>query len=440
MALKTDLDKKTVQELVDLFRHGQLNLSPAFQRKSVWTLTDRRLLVNSLFDNIPLPSVYLYRRVGHGGKPVYDVVDGKQRIESLFAFIGFGPVHQKSDPLRVKRSFSDDETPEWWSWKELDNHQRHEFLTAQIPTIVVGGELSEIIELFVRINATGKKLTSQEKRHAHYFTSPVLKAARSTADSLAPKLTKAGVLSPSQIQRMKHVELITELLLAIHAGMPLHKKKKIDEVIKGDGLTESEVSKSVTALKSAVNLAFVILPDLKTTRFHRLADFYTLVLLLHRYKDEGLSITAHNSTRNEVAGSLLREFGASVDTVSELLARGKPIKTSDEPFRDYLMTVKEGTDSKPQRDKREKALRVVLDGVFDTLDTSRTFNATQRRILWHASDTKVCHFGFCRKPIDKWEDLAIDHVQAFIKGGPTKLSNAGLAHKWCNSKAGAKKR
>ncbi len=437
MTLDTKHGTKTVQDLVDLFKQGRLNLSPAFQRKSVWTVSDRRLLVSSLFDNIPLPSVYLYRQVGPGGRPVYDVIDGKQRIESMLAYMGLGPVHDRRNPLLVKRAFNEVDEVEWWAWKELDNATKHTYLSTQVPTIEVDGDLAEIIELFVRINATGKKLTPQEKRHAHYFTSPVLRDAQRLADALAPTLLKANVLSRSQIQRMKHVELVTELMLAVHAGMPLNKKRKIDEVIKGDGLSAKEVKDAAAALRSALTLAMAILPDLHTTRFHRLADFYTLVLLLHRLRDEGLGVTAHQSARNKFAGSLLREFGRSVDAANDRISAGKPTSTSEEPYREYLMTVKEGTDSKPQRDKREKALRVVLAGVFEPLDTTRAFNDTQRRILWHASDKKTCNL--CKKPIAKWEDLAIDHVQAYIKGGSTKLSNGALAHKKCNSSAGAKR-
>lgn len=81
--LTTDHKVRTVQDLVDLEKSKKLNLSPAFQRNSVWTVNDRRLLVQSLFDGLPLPTIYLYRRVGHGGTPLFDVIDGKQRLETI---------------------------------------------------------------------------------------------------------------------------------------------------------------------------------------------------------------------------------------------------------------------------------------------------------------------------------------------------------------------
>jgi 5-methylcytosine-specific restriction endonuclease McrA len=437
MTLSTTHGTKTVQDFVDLFKAKRLNLSPAFQRQSVWSESDRRLLINSIFANIPLPSVYLYRQVGSGGRPLFDVIDGKQRLESILLFMRRGPlVTGRTDNLWIRRALNENDLLAKWTWKDLDAVSKNHFLTTQLPAIEVEGDLGEIIELFVRINATGKKLTPQERRHAHFYATPVLKEAQRTADSLAPLLRKGAVISPGQFQRMKHVELVTELLLAINLGMPLNKKTKIDEIIQGKGGPDAKtVSAASTSLHSAVNVLFTILPDLKTTRFRQLADFYTLVLLLYRYRQEGRSVTAHNSTRNLLAGSLLRDFGLGVDEVNEKIARAKPVTTLEQPFREYVMTVKEGTDSKPNRDRRETLLRGVLDGVFEPLDSTRNFSITQRRILWHASGDRRC--AICRKPVKRWEDVSIDHVTAYIKGGVTDLSNAALTHRTCNSGKGA---
>jgi 5-methylcytosine-specific restriction endonuclease McrA len=99
--------------------------------------------------------------------------------------------------------------------------------------------------------------------------------------------------------------------------------------------------------------------------------------------------------------------------------------------------VREGTDSKRQRERREALLREVLGGVFDELDPRRTFNAVQRRILWNASRKKRC--AYCREEIARWEDVSIDHLKPYIRGGKTNLANGRLAHKTCNARAGARR-
>jgi 5-methylcytosine-specific restriction endonuclease McrA len=98
--------------------------------------------------------------------------------------------------------------------------------------------------------------------------------------------------------------------------------------------------------------------------------------------------------------------------------------------------VREGNDSKPQCDARERLLRKVLDGVFEERANAREFNPTHRRILLHASTKKRC--SICRTKISRSEDLGIDHVTVYIKGGKTNLANAALAHKTCNSGKGAR--
>ena len=92
MTLRTEYQTRTIHELVNLYGQKSLNLQPAFQRQSVWTLKDRRMLTMSVLNGIPLPSIYLYKQIGRGGRPVYDVIDGKQRIESILLFMGKGPL------------------------------------------------------------------------------------------------------------------------------------------------------------------------------------------------------------------------------------------------------------------------------------------------------------------------------------------------------------
>lgn len=80
-------DNKSIDELVHHYEDGNLNLQPGFQRQSVWNERDRARLIDSLLRNYPLPAIFLYRRT-HDGRLIYDVIDGKQRLESIFMFMG----------------------------------------------------------------------------------------------------------------------------------------------------------------------------------------------------------------------------------------------------------------------------------------------------------------------------------------------------------------
>ena len=85
MRFTLDFPLFNVNKILKLNASGCLNLSPGFQRDSVWEDKNRALLIDSVLQNVPLPSILLWHeKKGH--KNIYHVVDGKQRIETLIAF------------------------------------------------------------------------------------------------------------------------------------------------------------------------------------------------------------------------------------------------------------------------------------------------------------------------------------------------------------------
>src|SRR5947208_8270515 len=81
------LGDKTITDIINLYEDDLLNLETGFQRQSVWSDRDRAKLIDSILRNYPLPAIFLYRRE-EDGRIIYDVIDGKQRIESILMFIG----------------------------------------------------------------------------------------------------------------------------------------------------------------------------------------------------------------------------------------------------------------------------------------------------------------------------------------------------------------
>lgn len=72
-------------------RDDKLELNPPYQRGSVWTLEQRRALIESILRGIPIGAVTINDRWasnGYTGDIGYAVVDGKQRIETIRRFFG----------------------------------------------------------------------------------------------------------------------------------------------------------------------------------------------------------------------------------------------------------------------------------------------------------------------------------------------------------------
>src|SRR5882672_4781277 len=226
--LQSDFGERTINELILMFRNRQINLEPGFQRKSVWSTRDRQRLVQSIVTSYPFPSIFLYKR-NNRGKLVYDVIDGKQRLESIFMFMRQGRFKRQWYDVRL--NLGDDNSADWYDWRAIRRahpHVRHAIESYKVQTVEVAGELAEIINLFVRINSTGKPLTSGEKRHAKFYNSAFLKEAERLVGRFRSYFLENGILSPMQLERMKGTELLAELLMSIHKAGIINKKTALD--------------------------------------------------------------------------------------------------------------------------------------------------------------------------------------------------------------------
>lgn len=423
--------EKTIGDLSLMLGARQLNLEPGFQRNSVWTLSDRRRLVQSIVSGYnPLPSIFLYQRNSRG-KTVYDVLDGKQRLESIFMFKRLGHFRREAFEARLDL----DGERDWYGWRELrqDPQRRHEFETYRIPVTEVTGPLADIVDLFVSINSTGKPLTSGEKRHARFFRSAFLREAEWLVGRWRWYLLDQAILTEGQLARMKGTELFSELLMSIHRGDIINKKTALDRAIGNEAINGNTLSRLTRELTATLNTLKKVFPDLRSTRFRNSAEFYSLAMTIWdmRMKD----FVLNDRKRNAVAERMLRRLSTGVDQLRERLRRAQPAKASERLFADYLLTVQGDTDSAANRTRRRELLQGLLYSVFDFKDDKRLFTAEQRRILWNSDDKRLC--PSCKKPLT-WANVSVDHILAHTRGGRSDLKNARLMCRSCNSRRGAR--
>lgn len=425
-------ETKTVADLVHLYENGMLDLSPAFQRKSVWILRDRQKLIDTVARNYPLPAIFLYRKED-GGELSYSVIDGKQRLETLLGFLGY----LRGGSFDAKIEVPGLEGIQRVSARTLKSNKAHRtrlrphFMGYRIPVIEVAGPLSDIIEVFVRINSTGKPLTPQERRKANYSGSALLVEATRLANRLEKYWRQTGVMSAQQIARMKHIEFAAELLVTLEAGDVINKKAAVDKVMATKTITAAQLRKASAKVISAVNHVKKMFPELTMTRFKQLTDYYSLVVLIAKLAQEGAILS--DKKRNRLAWDLLKAFSIEVDKIRESQRKLLATKPDAEVFRTYLLTVSQMTDDVSQRRRREQILRGLIGSIFAKKDEQRGFSAEQRRILWNTTTENKC--TKCGVRLD-WTNFTIDHVDPHSKGGRSELDNASLMCRVCNSTKG----
>ena len=423
---------KSILDMQNLYKLGHLNLAPGFQRQSVWRERDRAKLVDSILRNYPLPAIFLYKREDNGHL-IFDVIDGKQRLESIFMFTG-----SMRGRFWSRTQLPGSEEVEWVDWAYLKRKGLQHLITGyEIPVIEVDGEIGEIIDVFVRINSTGKALTQQEKRHARYYNSAFLKEAARLGHRFEAYFLDNCIFSTGQLSRMKHVELVCELMLSLVQGDVLNKKTALDRVMATSSFDGRQLGKASRMVTTTLNRVRRMFPQLRTTRFCQVTDFYTLACLIGKFEQEGLILT--DRRRNRLAWDLLQAFAVEVDRVRELQRRAKGARADQELYRDYLLTVSQMTDDVSQRRKREEILAGVLRSLFTRKDAQRGFTPEQRRIMWNTAANRVCSYPGCGARLT-WDDFTIDHISPHSKGGRSRLDNAALMCRQHNSKKGNRRR
>lgn len=95
MSLQAEIDKNaseiytdgypmSIGELVNLYEGKEIDIHPEFQRFFRWTLNQKSRLIESILLGIPIPSIFVVQR----SDGVWDVIDGLQRLSTIFEFIG----------------------------------------------------------------------------------------------------------------------------------------------------------------------------------------------------------------------------------------------------------------------------------------------------------------------------------------------------------------
>lgn len=427
--MKYEMNQQSIGDLIARFDNGHLNLEPGFQRRSVWSESDRKKLIDSILRGYPLPAIFLHKSKHAGGELRYDVLDGKQRIESILGFARC----LRGRSFYAKVHLPGEDAPREIDYRRLIRERRQALFTGyKLLIIEVEGSTGDIIDLFVKINSTGKALTSQEKRHAkHFSNSAFLSAAARLAERLQKDLVAARVLTPSQVERMKHVELISELMLSIMQGDVINKKSALDKVMSSKAISSREVTKAEKRTYAAVRRCLKMFPKLKTTRFAKVSDFYTLVVLLEKLHERNFVL--NDRRRNRLAWDLLTALSIGVDDLNNRRRGLQEIKDVNPTYRDYALTVSESTDSHRNRQSRQQILLSLLESLFERKDERRLFSVEQRRLLWNTTAEKRCEVG---NELLTWENFTIDHVDPWDRGGRSELSNAALYCRRHNSAKG----
>lgn len=231
----------SIKQLKKMLEKGTVRFDHPIQRAGgQWDLLQQSYLIHSAGCSYPIPPVYAESKVEQveGQEelvPVRYILDGKQRLTTLFSFINDEwKLHDGTPEMVVE--FQEHEV-EGKVFSELSEDVQDMILSRMVTVYTIDGAIAteeEIEDLFFRMN-NGKALTQQQKSKAKMGIEWAKKF-----DELAkhPLITEFASFSKTQINGDKHVTAIQQAMMMMDDSFDY--KNVSEKVIADYGTTFKE--------------------------------------------------------------------------------------------------------------------------------------------------------------------------------------------------------
>jgi len=199
-SLKTDRLDMSFGELMSMFLDGDLFITPEYQRVFRWHPFQQTRFIESVLLGIPIPPIFVAE--DQNGK--WELVDGLQRISTIFAFFGI----LEGRPEKNNSVLTEGElVPELFgqTYSTIPIKLKTTLKRSVCRVEIVRWDSTEDVryELFNRLNTGASPLTDQEIRNCIFRAYPV--DLNSVLKEVADNDKFENLISPSRLLKFEPI-------------------------------------------------------------------------------------------------------------------------------------------------------------------------------------------------------------------------------------------
>jgi len=391
---------------------SRIDTNPDFQRPSVWSLSQKQLLIDTILRGYDIPKMY-WRKVGTN-PDAYEVVDGQQRLRAIWSFFdGEYSIPSDAEPINGANVAG-------LLISELSDELAIQLQTYSIDVVIMENtDEDEVREMFLRLQ-NGTSLKAQEKRNAmpgqmrdfvrgltnhSFFASVAFRNVRYTHDQVAAQITCLEIAGePTNVK-----------------NGDLNKMYSQNQTFPDNGSIARLVKKTLDVLA----LTFPE-PTPELERYNVIALYCVIAELQRQYIFDDIQPHVHDWF---IEFESIRRLQDELDE-----------DAADAEWVSYKEKISHSTDAQESiRFRMEFMMRHLLSR-FPALrqrDNQRDFTHIQRLTVYRR-DQGCCQLHIrCAGEKVRWDDWHCDHRTPWVEGGATTVENGQVACPSCNLAKGA---
>ena len=335
-----NFDSRTysINDFIEWEDRKQLEISPKFQRRSVWSPQAKSYLIDTILKDKPLPKIFIRATTDPKTKrTVREIVDGQQRMRTILSFV--------KDGFKISKIHNEEYGG--MTYSELPEDVQADFLKYEISVdLLLDLSDRDVLDIFARLNTYSVSLNKQELFNAKYFGYFKQLVYKLSGDYYI-FWTENKIFTERKIVRMAEAELVTDLLIAILDG--IQSKKNAEKYYQAYDETMDDKKEVEKNFINTMNLIGNLFENtLQDSNFRTVPNFYGVFIALYHmnYGIPNLEIGRHKIDIKDYpkVRNCLDEINCIFETEDEL----------PKEYYEFIKSTRDATTDVPARTTRCK--------------------------------------------------------------------------------------